>query len=191
MLMHWSYHGLVLSHQYYQGFNVILHNAETVRIPIKLPFPVLVYRTQTWSSLFLRKPQHLPVLGYQPAYGRHNFYFSTFLLLSVSGYVFPDQMISSKTTLLGQDPSKSHSNPSRPTVTVICSFCEINPQHAGGPSFLGLTRSISWLLMPWLLTSPGHQQPWYWLYRICRSWSYLRKDFNYLCHINVEQWHKM
>ena len=31
-----------------------------------------------------------------------------------------------------------------------------------GPSYLGLTRSISWLLMPWLLTSPGHQQPWYW-----------------------------
>ena len=30
-----------------------------------------------------------------------------------------------------------------------------------GPSYLGLTRSISWLLMPWLLTSPGHQQPWY------------------------------
>ena len=33
-----------------------------------------------------------------------------------------------------------------------------------GPSYLSLTRSISWLLMPWLLTSPGHQQPWYWLY---------------------------
>ena len=28
-----------------------------------------------------------------------------------------------------------------------------------GPSYLSLTRSISWLLMPWLLTSPGHQQP--------------------------------
>ena len=28
-----------------------------------------------------------------------------------------------------------------------------------GPSYLGLTRSISWLLMPWFLTSPGHQQP--------------------------------
>ena len=55
-----------------------------------------------------------------------------------------------------------------------------------GPSYLGLTRSISWLLMPWLLTSPGHQQPWYWLCRICKSWSYLRKDFKYLCHINVE-----
>ena len=55
-----------------------------------------------------------------------------------------------------------------------------------GPSYLGLTRSIWWLLMPWLLTSPGHQQPWYWLCRICRSWSYLRKDFKYMCHINVE-----
>ena len=60
-----------------------------------------------------------------------------------------------------------------------------------GPSYLGLTRSISWLLMPWLLTSPGHQQPWYWLHRICRSLSYLRKNFKYLCHINVEEWHKM
>ena len=52
-----------------------------------------------------------------------------------------------------------------------------------GPSYLGLTRSISWLLMPWLLTSPGHQQPWYWLCRLWRAWSYLRKDFKYLCHI--------
>ena len=60
-----------------------------------------------------------------------------------------------------------------------------------GPSYLGLTRSISWLMMPWLLTSPGHQQPWYWLYRICRPCSYLRKDFKYLCQINVEEWHKM
>ena len=28
-----------------------------------------------------------------------------------------------------------------------------------GPSYPGLTRSISWLLMPWLLVSPGHHQP--------------------------------
>ena len=55
-----------------------------------------------------------------------------------------------------------------------------------GPSYLDLTRSITWLLMPWLLTSPGHQQPWYWLCWICTSWSYLRKDFKYMCHINVE-----
>ena len=60
-----------------------------------------------------------------------------------------------------------------------------------GPSYLGLTRSISWLLMPWLLTSPRHRQPWYLLYRICRSLSYLRKDFRNLSHINMEEWHKM
>ena len=28
-----------------------------------------------------------------------------------------------------------------------------------GASYLGLTRSISCLLIPWLVTSPGHQQP--------------------------------
>ena len=60
-----------------------------------------------------------------------------------------------------------------------------------GPSYLGLTRSISWLLMPWLLSSQGHQQPWYWLCKIGVSLSYLRKDFNYLCHVSVEEWHKM
>ena len=58
-------------------------------------------------------------------------------------------------------------------------------------SYLGLTRSISWLLMPWLLVSLGHLQPWYWLCRIGRPLSYLRKDFNYLCHVIFEEWHKM
>ena len=59
-----------------------------------------------------------------------------------------------------------------------------------GRSYLSLTsrRWISWLLMPWLLKSPGHQQQWYWLYRICRSFSYLRNDFKCLCQINVEEW---
>ena len=28
-------------------------------------------------------------------------------------------------------------------------------------------------------------------WRICRFWSYIRKDFNYLCHVNVEEWYKM
>ena len=59
------------------------------------------------------------------------------------------------------------------------------------PSYLSLTRPISWLLMPWLLASPGHQHPWYWPCRIGRSLSYLRKDFNYLCHVILEEWHKM
>ena len=47
-----------------------------------------------------------------------------------------------------------------------------------GPCYFGLTRSISWLLMPWLLTSPGHLQPWYLLCRIGRFLSYLMKDLN-------------
>ena len=70
----------------------------------------------------------------------------------------------------------------------ICWFCgyEYSTLNVRGPSYLSLTRSVSRLLMPWLLTSPGHQRPWYWLCRICRSWSYLRKDLKYLCHINVE-----
>ena len=55
-----------------------------------------------------------------------------------------------------------------------------------GPSYLGFIRSMSWLLMTWLLTSPGHQQPWYWLYKICMSFSYLRKCFKYMCQISVE-----
>ena len=60
-----------------------------------------------------------------------------------------------------------------------------------GPSQLGLTRSISWLLMPLLLESPGHQQPSYRLCRIGRSLSYSRRNFNYLCLVSVEEWHKM
>ena len=60
-----------------------------------------------------------------------------------------------------------------------CPFCTLTI-NVRGPSYLGLTRSITWLLRPWPLTSPEHQQPCYWLCRICRSWSYLRKEFKYL-----------
>ena len=60
-----------------------------------------------------------------------------------------------------------------------------------GASYLGLTRSISWLLMPWLLASPGHQYPWYWPCRIGRSIPYWREYFTYLCHVNMEECHKM
>ena len=38
------------------------------------------------------------------------------------------------------------------------------------------------------LASPGHQQLWFWLCRLGRSLSYMRKDFNYLCHVSVEEW---
>ena len=82
------------------------------------------------------------------------------------------------TTVLWKN-SVSHINITEDTYAILT-------LHVRGPSPLGLTRSISWLLMPWLLTSPGYQQPWYWLYRRCRSLSHLRKYFKYLCHINVE-----
>ena len=36
-----------------------------------------------------------------------------------------------------------------------------------------------------------HQRPWYWLCRIGKFLCYLRKDFKYLRHVNVEEWHKM
>ena len=60
-----------------------------------------------------------------------------------------------------------------------------------GSSYPSLTKSISWLLMPWLLASPGHQHPWFWLCRIGKFLSYTRKDFNYLWHIKVEEWQQM
>ena len=48
-------------------------------------------------------------------------------------------------------------------------------------------RSIPWLLLPWLLTSPGHQQPWYWLCSINGSLSSTRKNFNYMYYLSVEK----
>ena len=34
------------------------------------------------------------------------------------------------------------------------------------PEYSGRISSVSWLLMPWFLMSPGHQRPWYWLFKI-------------------------
>ena len=44
---------------------------------------------------------------------------------------------------------------------------------------------------PFSLVSPGYQQPWYWLCRKGRSLSYMRNDFIYLCHVNVDEWYKV
>ena len=75
---------------------------------------------------------------------------------------------------------------------MVChNFCLLLTFNMWGRSYLSLTRSISWLLMPWLLASPGHQQPWYWLCKKGKSWFHTRKDFNYLWHVSVEEWHKM
>ena len=60
-----------------------------------------------------------------------------------------------------------------------------------GLGYHGLTRSISWLLMSWQWKGPWHQHPWCWLCRIGMSLLYLKKAFNYLGHVNVEEWHKI
>ena len=56
------------------------------------------------------------------------------------------------------------------------------------PKYFIQSRSIPWLLMPWLFVLPGHQQPWYWMCRINGSLSSTRKDFNYLRHIRIVKW---
>ena len=48
----------------------------------------------------------------------------------------------------------------------------------------GKTRSKPWLLMPQLLASPGYLQPCYWLWRINRSLSFIKKDFSTSCVIS-------
>ena len=47
-------------------------------------------------------------------------------------------------------------------------------------------KSISCLLMPWLLASPGHQQPWYWWCGHDGSVSSLRTNFSYTYLLYVE-----
>ena len=49
------------------------------------------------------------------------------------------------------------------------------------------TRSIPWMLIPWFLLSPGHQQPWYWLHWINTALSSIREDINYIHHLLVEK----
>ena len=68
------------------------------------------------------------------------------------------------------------------SVLCMCVLCgrrwgNVLTLNVRGPSYLCLIRSISWLLMPWLLTSPGHQQPWYWLLHILYYINGLTHDF--------------
>ena len=56
---------------------------------------------------------------------------------------------------------------------------ELSRNHMRGLSDYNssMTRSITWLLMPWLLSSPGHQQPWYWMFwmnRTCLPWGWIQ-----------------
>ena len=44
--------------------------------------------------------------------------------------------------------------------------------------------------MPWLLGLPGYQHPRYWLCSMGKYLSYMRKDFNDMCHVSVEECYK-
>ena len=69
---------------------------------------------------------------------------------------------------------------------------EVHVNSAGAESrTLGTGKSISWLLMTWLLASPCHQQAWYWMCKIKRSMSSMRDYFNYLCHLSIVKWSKI
>ena len=59
------------------------------------------------------------------------------------------------------------------------------------PEYTRISRSIPWLLMTWLLMSPGHQQPCYWLWTTNRSLSSIGRNFKYLHHPNFGKWYKM
>ena len=60
-----------------------------------------------------------------------------------------------------------------------------------GPNCSCSTWRISWLVMFWALVPPGHQHPWIWLCTVCKFLYYIGKDFNYLCHVSVEEWYKL
>ena len=49
-------------------------------------------------------------------------------------------------------------------------------------------KSIPWLLMPWLLPAPGHQQPWYWQNGNHWSLFWMGIIFVYLCWEMIEKW---
>ena len=52
----------------------------------------------------------------------------------------------------------------------------LRPEHSG---------QIQWLMMPWLLASPGHQQPLYWLCKIGKSLSSTGKGFSTSCTVSA------
>ena len=57
------------------------------------------------------------------------------------------------------------------------------------PEYLGPTKSIPWWLMPWLLASPGHQQPWHWLCRTNES--YLLQGPGFQLSVSSKCWETM
>ena len=78
----------------------------------------------------------------------------------------------------------------RPILTYICIT---QPQWVTllmlRPEYSGQTRLTTlWLLIPWLLASPGHQQPWYWLCAVWKALSSFGVNFRNMQRFDVEEW---
>ena len=73
------------------------------------------------------------------------------------------------------------------TSTFTPNLLFIQMSNTSGVAIFCETRTRPWLLKPWLLKSPGHQQPMalYWLYMVERTLFFMRQDLNYQCHFIV------
>ena len=52
--------------------------------------------------------------------------------------------------------------------------------------YCGIYKSLPWLVMPWLLSLPGHQQLWCLLWRINGSSVFQGRDFNFLGEMQIK-----
>ena len=65
-------------------------------------------------------------------------------------------------------------------IYMIASLITVNVRK---PSYPELTRSISWLLMLWLLATLSHQHSWYWLWKIGKTLPSMR--ISSICFVSV------
>ena len=87
------------------------------------------------------------------------------------------------------------------SLTIYIKFCIMYFACASSLCSLNLHRTKTDLLrlpivniivvIPSLLTSPGHQRPWYQLRRMGKIMSYTRKGFNYPCHTSAREGYKI
>ena len=57
-------------------------------------------------------------------------------------------------------------------------------------TYIGITRTISWLHLTWPLGPMISHKPWNWLWKMNMSLTSTEMDFNNLCHLSVEKWQK-
>ena len=84
---------------------------------------------------------------------------------------------------------------SSPRNAMTSSYCKEKkdtskqPQSVLNPgAAVGIIRNVPWLLMPWLLGSPGHRHPRYCLCKINCSFASVSKGFKCLRHLHVWKW---